>query len=392
MRKNLSDARAHPVTATWRSRAILSVESASLWGLIVGASAHVIVYIFIVAARLTYPFELEWMEGGAVVHVDRILRGQPLYAQPSLEFTAFVYAPLYFYVSAAFALLLGVGFIPLRLVSFLSSVGCLIFIFLIVRRRTGATLPAVLSSCLFAAAFRVTGAWFDIARVDSLFMCLLLAAIYAFWSPNRIARTVVAGVLLFLAFFTKQSTLVAGAGLMAAALLRRHGSERLMLPILFGLLVIGTTVAMNAGTGGWYGYYVFDLPAQHQIEGAYLLGFWTRDLALNFPVAIVMTITVVMNERRKQWATQGIEDAAILGGLVMASYLARIHSGGYANVLMPAVAGFSIFFGIGCAQAQARLTGQPLGRALLFVCAALQFFLLSYSPLDQIPSAADRKA
>ena len=36
--------------------------------------------------RITYPFELEWMEGGSLEHLMRVLRGERLYLRPSLEF------------------------------------------------------------------------------------------------------------------------------------------------------------------------------------------------------------------------------------------------------------------------------------------------------------------
>ena len=94
------------------------------------------VYLAIVPARIAYPFELEWMEGACVDHVRRVLAGQPLYVAPSLDFVPFVYPPLYFWLSAALARVTGIGFLPLRLVSSVSSLGCFALIFLMVRRQT----------------------------------------------------------------------------------------------------------------------------------------------------------------------------------------------------------------------------------------------------------------
>ena len=71
--------------------------------LIVGASLYPLAYLVIALTRLSYPFELEWMEGGSVVHVQRILDGQALYVTPSLTFVPFIYSPFYFYVSSLFA-------------------------------------------------------------------------------------------------------------------------------------------------------------------------------------------------------------------------------------------------------------------------------------------------
>src|SRR5829696_1711339 len=85
---------------------------------VIAASAWYLGAYFVVAMlRLHYPFDLEWMEGGSVDHVARILRFQPLYIPPQISFIPFEYPPLYFYVSAFVAMIVGEGYVPLRLVS-----------------------------------------------------------------------------------------------------------------------------------------------------------------------------------------------------------------------------------------------------------------------------------
>src|SRR5438132_2218404 len=96
--------------------------------------------------RLSYPFDLEWMEGGGVAHVQRVLDGRGLYPRPSLDFVPFIYTPLYWYVSAAAAWVLGTGYAPLRLVSLASSLGCFALVFTLVRRETGATWTGILAA------------------------------------------------------------------------------------------------------------------------------------------------------------------------------------------------------------------------------------------------------
>src|SRR6266542_4402426 len=91
--------------------------------LIVAASAFMAMYLVVAFVRLGYPFELEWMEGGMVDHVRRIVAGQPIYVRPSLNFVSYLYPPLYYLVSAGLARMIGIGFLPLRLVSLVSSVG-----------------------------------------------------------------------------------------------------------------------------------------------------------------------------------------------------------------------------------------------------------------------------
>ena len=142
------------------------------------AALYVAIYLILVFFRIQYPFELEWMEGGSLRQVIRILSGQKLYVSPSLEFVPFIYNPLYFYISAFISKIIGGGFMPLRLVSFISSLGCFFIIFLFVKRETKNIFFGVIAACLFAATFRISGAFFDIARVDSLFLLFLLIALY----------------------------------------------------------------------------------------------------------------------------------------------------------------------------------------------------------------------
>ena len=110
------------------------------YALVVGALAFVAVYLFVATARMGYPYELEWMESGLVDGVGRILDGAPLYVEPSVEFIPFAYPPLYHWLSAAVASITGLSYLPLRLVSLLSSLGSLLLIHALVRRETGARL------------------------------------------------------------------------------------------------------------------------------------------------------------------------------------------------------------------------------------------------------------
>src|SRR5579859_2021760 len=86
-----------------------------------GAAAHLAAFLFVAAARLTYPFELEWIEGGLVDEVRAVLAGAPLYAAPNIHQVAFIYPPLYLYASAALSAVAGRGFLPLPLRSVLAG-------------------------------------------------------------------------------------------------------------------------------------------------------------------------------------------------------------------------------------------------------------------------------
>src|ERR1017187_6704606 len=101
--------------------------------------------LFLAAAgmRLVYPYEIEWNEGAVLDHAIRVLDGKPIYTAPSLDFSAFVYTPLYYYVTAIVMSISGVGLYAGRLVSIISILITAWLIGRIVWRETSSTLLAV---------------------------------------------------------------------------------------------------------------------------------------------------------------------------------------------------------------------------------------------------------
>jgi hypothetical protein len=63
--------------------------------LLIPALAFLITYVALAIRGLPYPYELEWMEGGMVDHVIRVLEGGSLYVAPTVDFVPFLYTPFY---------------------------------------------------------------------------------------------------------------------------------------------------------------------------------------------------------------------------------------------------------------------------------------------------------
>jgi hypothetical protein len=116
----------------------------------VAAVFWILLYLVAAVRRMRYPFELESVEGHCLQQVCRVLDGQALYVAPSLRFVPLIYTPLYFYAAAAAARLLGRGFVALRVVSLLASLGSLFLIFRIVQKRTDDWHCGLLAIGLFA--------------------------------------------------------------------------------------------------------------------------------------------------------------------------------------------------------------------------------------------------
>src|SRR5262245_44459077 len=180
-----------------------------LWLPVVAGLWYPLCWIVLASLRAGYPFELEWIEGAILDTVHRALAGRTLYPAPSLEFVALNYTPLYYHVAAWAARILGPGFLALRLVSILATLATFVVLFEWVRRVTASRMAGLLAVSLYAAGYRLSGAWFDVARADALYLLLLLVALAVLHlDPSRLRAGIVAGVLVVAAFFAKQTAVI----------------------------------------------------------------------------------------------------------------------------------------------------------------------------------------
>jgi len=362
------------------------------FGLLLGPLAYLVMVGYVIATRVAYPFELEWMEGGSLQHLFRLQAGLPIYAAPSLEFTAYQYPPFYYYLALLVAKLPGVGwFLPLRLASLAASLGCVTLIVLIIRKHTASLYWGLVGGGLFVATFRAGGAWFDVARVDMVFVFLLLAAhgVLVFFHT----REIWSGVLLALAFYSKQTALLVAVPLVAGVAWRRGPRAGIRIASSFLLIAGGTFALEEWRSGGWYGYYVFGLPGQHGLVKPFLeeLAYRSARLLEPLPVAVVLGLAHAVLRPRQAWKDDTAVTGVFLLGLVGLSIVARLSYGCYDNVSIPAFAALSIVFGLGGHWFERRFATMVARVGILAACAA-QFVLLNFDVRAQIPTPADRAA
>jgi hypothetical protein len=341
--------------------------------------------------RIAYPHELEWMEGGAVAHVQRALDGEPLYAAPSVRFVAFIYPPLYYEVSAVVARVWGPGYGPLRLVSALSTLLAALCIGLIVRSRAPGSFDcALIGAAFYLAAYRVLEGWYDLARVDALFLGLLLSAAWLLGKRESAAAHAAAALLMFLSFFTKQTALLIAAPLALWCVVFGRGALRVVFPAVFFAAVGLSTLIMNRLTDGWYGFYIFELPSRHAIQWELLTGFWRTDLFWFTAVAFIASVVALIDgfgggRRDRAWF-----DLLFFAGMIGSAWFSRLHAGGYLNVLMPAYAALAIYYGIGLRVLLVRVRRDPAMLPAIYLAGLIQCVCLFYEPADLTPSAATR--
>ncbi len=357
--------------------------------LVIGASWYVAAYLGVALLRISYPFELEWLEGAALQLVRRVLAGQPIYVAPSVAFVGLNYTPLYFQVSAAFARVVGTGFLALRLVSFAASIAIFALLFDVVRRETRSRSAAWLAVGLFAAAYRLGGAWLDVARSDALYLAFVLAGAWALRADPQPSRSALLGALAFaLAFATKQSAVVVVAPLLLWLLIRdpRRGVP---LAVSVALAILGTVLVLDAQSGGWFRYYVFGAARRFAMSPSLFWLFPLHDLRPFIPILAAIAWMIARPRVRPPLDTMGFFGALGLG-LFASAWQLRLYRGGYDNVLMTAHLALAMVAAVAWAQVSRSASGTL--RVVVSAVMLLQLALLWWNPASQVPTAADRAA
>ena len=332
-------------------------------------------FIYVALFSLNYPFGMEWLEGHVMEMVVRSAKNQPIYMAPTLEYVPFIYTPFYYHVAAIFTKFLGLDFIAGRSVSILSTLGITAVLFSWVRALGGTRGAGLAAAGTYLAGYQIMGRWYDLARVDNLYVLLLLSGLYMLHTQRGAVAALVAAGLFAFAFYTKQSAPMAFAPMLLWAALR-HRKDGLVASAATTVFIIATIMVSDFLSGGWFSFYVFGVPAGHGLDEQYLLGFFSGDvIAKWWPLliaAIALSIRCCKHERELFWAC-----AALGLGLVGSSYLSRIHWGGYVNVLIPMAAFFALVAGMAITR---------WWPAKLLVL--LQFALLYYPPNELLPNDA----
>ena len=378
-------------------------------GVVVALSAAAVAcYLAVALARIGSPAELEWMEGGVSMHVQRVLDGHSVYGPPSIGFTPYLYTPLFYYVGAAFRAVLGSGLWPLRLVSLVSSIALMTAVARLAWTETRSRWAAVASAGVLAACFSAGGAWLDVARVDTLCLALLFWSLAIARTARRWPVAMAAGALAAAAVMTKQ---VAALPALAVLPFLWRRDRRLFGAYAGALVGLGVAAAavLQWTSGGWFLFYAVQVPLHHELVPSEYVGFWTADLWGRLWPAVLAGLGLASWALYGRWQRRRKGAAAIrtagtvtpvdlwflvpvTGALVLAAYLSRLHSGGYANVLLPAYGAAALLTAVVLHRLDSRIgsagPGRRAGRRLRLgaaLAAVGTFGVLAYNPASLVP-------
>lgn len=377
---------------------------------LVGLYAGVLVVL--VVGRLAYPFELDFIEGGTLVQAWRMARGLPVWLPPNAEFVPYAYTPLFATLAAIPLQWTGPALWPLRLISVLATGATTLTLWWVARRMAGPLL-GFLCAGLFLAGYDVVGGWYDLARVDSLFMALALggmavvaAAPAGFGHERSVSRDVVAAVLLALAFFTKQTAL--GFALAAAVwvFVARGWRSGMLFSAVYGALLVTGIWALNLSSAGAFGPVVLFLTTAEPIEGPRLVRFVTHELLGRMLPLLLLLLYATWQSRHARSAAAWLRANPWLWFALVAlvlSALQRARPGGALNSLLPlytllclapALAWAARSQGTGSLRPDRRRMawlGRPLWSAVLILIVG-QLLLARYDPRQHFPTSEMRAA
>ena len=342
-----------------------------------------------VAGRVNYPFDLEWMEGGMLLHAMRVRDGLPLYVAPTPEFIPYIYTPGYAWLVGALARVFELGYPLARWTSIVGTAGAALLLVLGVRQEGYRWSLGFAAAALFLTCYDEVGAFFDVVRTDGLQVFLMGAAVLVCRRATK-PTLAIGGLVLVLAFITKHNMAMLGLPI-AIALWRVHGWRR---AAWFGAWSAGPALAwtawMQISSGGYFLTYILAIPATHPIVGTRLFPQAERELLEAFPwpiaaacLPIVLALGAMLwrrvkklpaPERPTRTEAQRYARWYWIGVVAMGVFmvvLMRGHHGGFQNVLMPGFWLVALVTGFGLGALVRRIP-RPLPASLVLLgCAVL---------------------
>jgi hypothetical protein len=346
---------------------------------LLASSLFVIFFLVTSIPRVFYPYDLDFIEDSMLMQSIRIANNQPVFVAPNAEFMPHVYMPLYTFIGGMLIKVMGASFVPLRLLSLSATLVTATLIFVIAQRETQEKWIGFACAALFLGGYRITGFWYELARVDSLFVMLLMIGMMIGLRARSVPRLLAAAAVMTLAFFTKQ-TAVLFAGALALYLFLNIRWRVCWFVIPLGVLVSITILILNAMTDGWFWYHTFTIAGGDPIEFGRVLNYVFVDVLWGMGGLSVMLIVVLFRRdvaRNVSWLV------VILAAFIV-SGVGRSSVGGNVNNLMPVYAFL-------CLSPMILFKTQRVSKTL-WVLVVIQFALGAYNPLRYIPTSAMRES
>ncbi len=360
-------------------------------------AVHAVVALAVIAQRIRYPHDLEWMTGSVLDHIERVREGKPVYTAPSAGWIPFLYPPLFYWLSAA----LGGGAFVTRLLSVLASIAQAFLAWRAARLLSATKFWAAVAVFVFVAAFSYVGFWYDVERSDNLFGALALMGAVVLLRARSLRGHVAAGLVLSLATLAKQQAVFylagAGVGLLLATRASDEPARRrdIVAFVVAAALPVLALLGLAGSGGGWAAYYLIRMPRAHGVMMSLAPDVFARDVPsgfLLFGVTFAAAISVALRSLRRNVLRRDAIGGAILAAGFAGAVASRLHIGGWINVLVPWTAFAAIAVGVVASRLEEHGKKWPWAGPVLCAVVVAQLVVWSYDPRRVLPgpgSAAD---
>ncbi|HMQ14840.1 MAG TPA: hypothetical protein PKC49_02595 [Phycisphaerae bacterium] len=352
--------------------------------------------------RLSYPYELEWMEGLLVDHATRAAQGRPIYVAPSGEFIPLLYTPLHYYVAAWLTAAGLDGFRAGRWAGLIGLLGATAVATRLTSHCTQRPLVALTVPPLVAAAYFACDGYYDAGRSDGLLALCVAVCVAAMMLRNEWAALALYVAAATASVFVKQSVVVFHV-LFLLSLLALRTRLVLIAGAAWAALTGGLALWLNQQTGGWFFFYAWETPAAIGMTFETVWRTVSDDLLGGFAphtvILLLATAAWLMTARRASDAASGPRGRygvllfGTLSGLVTCA-AGRAVEGGAQNVFIPLAVLGAAFMPAALARAADALPGavrRAVGWRLVLLLLALIIVRGIRDPRPFVPDAAARE-
>ncbi len=331
-------------------------------------------------ARIPFPYDIEWMEGGMLGHAWRIQRGLSIYPEPSADFVPYLYPPGYATLLAWLGQIFGLNAPLGRVISLGGSLAAAMAIAVSAGRKNA--LAGLLGAALFLGCYRNSGAFYDLVRTDGLAIGLTAWAVILGLSERKLYRDLSA-ILLFLGFLVKQHIALFGIPLGIGIWMQFGVKDAARYAALSAVPALSAFGWLEWSTAGRFSQYVLGVPASHPVAFDRVFLESPVEWAVAVPAAVpLLWMAVRRPESVRVWTILGCGGVALFSAAMM-----RGHHGGFINTQIPGFWALSWLSALALAREE-----RPLRRALGYgaVLLSLSWSLWKLDAETLKPTAEDR--
>ena len=345
-------------------------------------------FLYDASARASYPYDIEWMEGGMLAHAWRLRQGLGLYTPPDADWVPYIYPPLYPWL---LSLLGEPSYEVARWLSASGTLAAMAAAIFAVRREGAHWGLALAAGGLWLSCYDDSGTFYDLVRNDALAIGLASWS-FALCRVGTRRAVIASGLLLFLAFLAKHNYAAWGVVMLGWLVKTRGWRRGLEFAAASVVPALTATVAIQIVTDGYFLTYLLEVPGRHPLNAQRAWPVSEKELALCLAFtsggALLVGLYALVKRR---FSEGGVYWGMVLAMAIGLSILMRAHHGGYVNVLMPGHWTLAVC-GAAMLAALTRWFKHPLFLAGVVALTSWQLWYGRWDDSDMLPTDEDRAA